>query len=80
MLTIRLRDIAVGLLILAIIARSQQIKTKLAELRLGDMFNEFRNAFWAMPEFGRFVCYCLIGALCFSSVFVLLNNITKKRK
>jgi len=78
MITIRWRDILLGLLILAIIARSSQIQAKLGELRLGDMITEATDTIWAMPELGRFTCFCLFGALCFYCLFITIQNKIKK--
>jgi len=78
--TVNWKGIIVGLLVVAVIARSQQIQAKLKELQLGDMVTETIDMIWAMPELGRFTCFCLFGALCFYCLFVLVNNKTRKRK
>lgn len=80
MVRVSWKAIIVGLLIVAVIARSPQIQAKLKELRLGDMVTEVNDIIWAMPELGRFTCVLLVAALFYITAVVLMLRRNRKGK
>jgi len=71
---VKRRNVLLAILALLALAYNRQIAAFVAQLRLGEMWEEFCWEIWRMPPLGRFALVAMVLALLYVTIYMLLKN------
>jgi len=71
---VRWSGVLLAMLALLALAYNRQIGERLAEMRLGEMWEEFCGEIWGTPPLGRFAIVAMVLGLLYVTAFVLIQG------